>query len=147
VREIKFRAWDKVKEEFIYSDKVAGGMWRFFKLLEDRGIRHFETDEYIGLKDKNGKEIYEGDILLIPDEYTEPILDDGSGPREEANHLAPIVFKDGQFGVDIQESADVFKKGFTSFQTLEWEDGLVSEQQLEVIGNIYENPELLGVEG
>jgi len=60
---LKFRAWDSVQEIFIYSDKVSGGMWRFFKLLEDRGIRHFEAQPFINLPDKNDVEIYEGDIV------------------------------------------------------------------------------------
>ena len=65
MRDLKFRAWNEAKEEFIYSDQIAGGMWRYFKVLEDRGIRHFESQQYTGLKDKNGKEIYEGDILDV----------------------------------------------------------------------------------
>jgi len=148
MREIKFRAWDK-RDRFMFLVREMYWLNKGLEVDDGATVRDCVDGDtgavmqYTGLKDKNGKEIYEGDILLIPDEYTEPILDDGSGPREEANHLAPIVFKGGQFGVDIQESADVFKKGFTSFQTLEWEDSLVSEQRLEVIGNIYENPELL----
>ncbi|GAH10914.1 unnamed protein product [marine sediment metagenome] len=65
MRDRKYRAWDKVKEEFIYSDKIAGGMWRFFKLLEDRGIRHFEADDFTGPHDKNNVAIYEGDLIKL----------------------------------------------------------------------------------
>jgi len=60
-RELKFRAWDDVAGEFIYSEKVPGGLWRYFKLLEDRGIRHFESEQYIGIHDKNKVDIYEED--------------------------------------------------------------------------------------
>ncbi len=59
--EMKFRAWDTIKQEFIYSDKVAGGLWRFFKLLEDRGIRHYESEMFIGRQDTDGADIYDGD--------------------------------------------------------------------------------------
>jgi len=63
--ELKFRAWDEAKQEFIYSDQIAGGMWRFFKALEDRGIRHFQSEQYIGTNDINNKEIYRGDKVML----------------------------------------------------------------------------------
>lgn len=62
--ELKFRAYDPAKEEFIYSDKVAGGMWRFFKELEDKGIRHFESELNTGVSDNKGKQGYLNDIAI-----------------------------------------------------------------------------------
>jgi hypothetical protein len=63
IMELKFRAYDEATESFIYSDLIAGGMWRYFKTLEDRGIRHFESEQYIGAEDKNNKAVYRGDLL------------------------------------------------------------------------------------
>ena len=61
--EMKFRVYDPVTETFIYSEQVAGGLWRFFKTLEDRGIRHSESEMFIGKQDINGKDIYDGDNI------------------------------------------------------------------------------------
>ena len=63
--ELKFRAWDEVTEEFIYSDQIAGGMWRFFKTLIDRGIRHYQAELYTGKQDINSKDIYQGDKVTL----------------------------------------------------------------------------------
>jgi hypothetical protein len=63
--ELKFRAYDEVTESFIYSDQITGGMWRYFKTLEDRGIRHFQSEQYIGKTDIHGKEIYKGDMVQL----------------------------------------------------------------------------------
>lgn len=101
-----------------------------------------EDLQFIGLKDKNYKEVYEDDIVLLPDDYKDRILDDGSGPIEPFNHLSKVVFTNGSFGLQVSESGECFKEGFWSFERIKYESG-DSIEKLEVIGNAYENPELL----
>lgn len=96
--------------------------------------------QFIGLLDKNGKEIFENDILIIPDEYTDRILDDGSGPTEPMNHLVTVIFNAGCFCVEIIDNGDRIKKGHYCWPMLADQ---VPTSEIEIIGNIYENPELL----
>lgn len=91
------------------------------------------------LKDKNGKEIYEGDVLLIPSLWHERILDDGSGPDEPSNQLVAVKIENGCWGVEMMGDA-LFEKRFYSLNEIQTE---ITNEPIEVIGNIYENADLL----
>ena len=115
-REIKFRAWDKS------CDKMRGenGIKDCFSLRSD-GVYN---DDYIlmqftGLKDKNGKEVYEADIVIHDGEK--------------------IVVNYGIQSVDAFEGAGFNLWSFYG-QKL---GGFRLQSEIEIIGNIYENPELL----
>jgi len=145
MREIKFRAWDSQRRVwyFNYCNISGWGIhFEYVRPVENPG-EQFEVMQYTGLKDKAGVEIYEGDILLVEDEYTDRILDDGSGPREPWNHLAPVEFQDGSFGITISEPGDGYsRKGSWPFERILNDIGDTPEE-MEVIGNIHENKELL----
>ncbi|PFD19252.1 hypothetical protein CN305_13655 [Bacillus cereus] len=107
MREIKFRAWDKEFKQF--SDMALN-----YKIADINFYTDYEWMQYTGLKDKNGKEIYEGDVILVI----------------EWNRKYNVVFERGMFKAS----------GSTTFSLVTATNG---ELSCQVIGNIYENPELL----
>ena len=132
MREVKFRAFDKIKCQIAQVLKLdlwgANFEQRNVYLLNGGVSRHigeFELMQFTGLKDKNGKEIYEGDVL------SEPIQID----EEWTNSAIPVIWSDEKSAFCVDFSFD--KDG--SF--IEYLSENCSE--MEIIGNIYENPELL----
>lgn len=125
-REIKFRAWDKKHRKYAKILKVYFGSdgSNLGALIEDYETNYafelqanqVEFEQYTGLKDKNGKEIYEGDVLRFK-------MHTGEYENYE------IVFRDVTF-----EAINADGTNFISYSI--WNIG-------EVVGNIHENPELL----
>jgi len=121
MREIKFKAWYKAKKDFIRLEidtilNLANGD-KTVKL--DTYNNQVVFLQYTGLKDKNGVEIYEGDVLRF----------------DSSLEYHKTVFRKGAFQIDSISS------GFTS--DYHYYLGNVNLSIIEVIGNIYENPELL----
>ena len=130
MREIKFRAWHKEKKYMKYDDIYPDGKrdWAGWEQSFDCMIHvmqmDFELMQFTGLKDKNGKEIYEGDII----EYA--VQDDGGGWDV---CRGSVEFTDCAFQVRLVDGCDF--NGLYEF-LCDWD-------KCEVIGNIHENPELL----
>jgi len=104
-----------------------------------------KQNSILGLQDKNGKNIREGDVLLIPDEYTEIISSIG-GPTEIDNEVYTVIFCKNRaaYGVNILHKSNWFKKGFLSFDMMLADMGEdFIKEEAEILGNIYDNPELV----
>jgi len=128
VREIKFRAWDKKGREMFRvimlsfpvgrNEIIVSGRGGSITLDKRREGRYLM--QYTGLHDKNGKEIYEGDIIK-----TFGLLDNITGPVEFSDYKLTWQIHPSRWNEDV---------GFELFDI---------RVHLEVIGNIYENPDLL----
>jgi len=118
-REIKFRAWDKKTERFQSGFHLTSdGKIIFACLIENED---YILSQFTGLLDKNWKEIFEGDIVRFwanPKDY---------GGYKGHDYIASVEW-------------DEFSVGFI----LSDGHGLRDFEFLQVVGNIYQNPELLG---
>ena len=121
MRDIKFRVWDNERNAMFNSKSVdidffegkieiTSDTIRYDEVYTDE-IKDFELMQYVGCKDKNNKEIYEGDIVKTKE------------------HIGQIIYSKGMFFIDVK--GDFYLPIYN-----------VSES-MEVIGNIYENPDLL----
>ena len=129
MREIKFRAWDKVLFDItkgnrmfeVYGLNISTNYVSAYKETGDEVIHDLRDCilmQYTGLKDKKGKEIYEGDIIKLAH-----------------GHNGIIEFQKGCFVVAM--------KGENNYCYCELK--FYSPEHREIIGNIYENSELLEV--
>ena len=130
MREIKFRVWRNKTKEMIYEN-IDNILHHFsseaevsksctepnpdlecneYKFADAFGYKDSVIMQFTGLKDKNGKEIYEGDIIRLR----------GYGVND-SRKIQDIIFHEGKFQSHL-------------------ENDLIG---CEVIGNIYENPELI----
>lgn len=123
MREIKFRAYDKLLNKMIYNLKYH----RDYKVNSEEEL--FIVMQFTGLKDKQDKEIYEGDIVKMAEGLSE------AWNIYNHNRIFLIKFQEGTFGFD----------NIDRYNEIEFDSifGFDIESDCEVIGNIYENLELL----
>ena len=121
MRDLKFRAWHWFRMDYV--DVLINAEWKLEEPDWDcawtsKVSGNYIIMQYTGLKDKNGKEIYESDLLEYPDSYVW---------TDEAS-IAEIIYWESMRleGVWIDCYID-----YNSFKNC------------EIIGNIYENPDLL----
>jgi len=121
MREIKFRVWDahkrmwteyRIHDGVVYFLDKSTGVWVG---KYDKRYKEFDLMQYTGLKDKNNKEIYEGDIVTLHNGKYKVIFN---------SKEARFVLRDDEFEMNIP---------FTNN----------NNKRMEVVGNIYENPELI----
>lgn len=127
----KFRAWDKRENtmrdvavlHFTKGGKVNSiEYWKTPSELKSYHVRNLVLMQSTGLKDLNGVEIFEGDIVKVT------VNNYGTGERFE--QIDKIVYEDCRF---------CFNDGFYYSETIKYS----GYENKEVIGNVYENPELL----
>lgn len=120
----KFRAWDKIDKELYLVDEINFNRGEFESIGDGitflRGADEVELMQSTGLRDKNGKEIFEGDILFghAGEDFWEVVEFD----TEEGKWIRRDIWYNSK--LDLSENNEF----------------------MEIIGNIYENPELLEVE-
>ena len=143
-RELKFRAWSKKRNKLyevlvLLKDKM-NGLWakcRGLDIIEQKDIvidvqpKDCIIMQYTGLKDKNSKEIYEGDIL------------DSISGAWDIRGLVDF----GMWGwqIDGYYKEDKTKWCFNFGEIMQCYEQIDRFEDFEIIGNIYENPELLEV--
>jgi len=152
-REIKFRGKSKRTGQWIYGDLLTSpnGLLKyivqksnfngaFLENLAPEEVEYGSAGEYTGLKDKNGKEICEGDILKASSEF-KIVLSSGEKVHEPNWEIMDVIFHEGAFKTVI---VNQFNRYFGKLPSKPHHihADLIAEYD-EVIGNIYENPELL----
>lgn len=131
MREIKFRVWNEDTKEMLEIQKHS---FKTNKSMPYGWNMQYEFDglmQYTGLKDKNGNEIYEGDVV----KYTLK-----SYYNKTVTEMIPVTwgsYSDGGEYVDNVECWMIRYKSLSDICDNKY------NQSVEVIGNIYENPELL----
>jgi uncharacterized phage protein (TIGR01671 family) len=129
-REIKFKFWNKKNSRFLQNDnnsidKTIFDLWDWVEVMGT--CTSFPMGDYVfvqctGLTDKNKKEIYEGDILDFTARYKQ------TGPVE-------VIYYGGSFGCVVTDDG-----GLKEFWAL---NHIVQQHYPEIIGNIFENKQLL----
>ena len=150
MRKIKFRAWDWETMSRIFDMGDLSYEWFPNICLDDSWenlMPHIELMQYTGLKDKEWKDIYEWDIIIVG----KVIMSKPNGKYQDIEWKWKIIFMNWWFVVDysynnkqetemdksLREFTWMRKTKFSTFNPLSW------FRDIEIIWNIYETPDLL----
>jgi len=142
MRELKFRAWDNKKCEMLsWEDIRALDMSNIYPFLYMISQENYEVMQHTGLKDKNGKDIYERDIVVEPyfsnvnpnDRNDDDYIDDTPRNYVICYDSKQAKYKSVPFSTYLINAGN---GGWTGYD--------VRYEKLTVIGNIHENLDLLG---
>ncbi len=130
-RIIKFRAWDKKHKNMLFN--VSTGTIVIWSSPDNRSADAEDCIfmQYTGLKDENGKEVYEGDILKN---------------TKNKNQLVEVYWEGCTTDKHSINGGDWINWGGWSFKKVKIDDDFtyaIYQNEIEVIGNIYENPDLI----
>ena len=137
MRELKFRVWGKTEKEFIRYPFAWLSIFDSPDGLEIEDNEDLVVEQYTGLKDKNGKEIYEGDIVALLFGYVPMKTVTTENIRIENAQKAVIHF-------DTTRAAFRYTIQQRTLKDCQFNSG--TRTNMVVIGNIHENPELIGGE-
>lgn len=133
-REIKFRAWNEKRKEYV---KVLGiidkdTILTYHEKLFYEGAKAI-IEQYTGLKDKNGKDIYEGDVVKF------------LFYRKDCIGQVVFDFVDDSDGYYIEKHYGwgIYGGGYNNTSLGDYADDNMNCNLVEIIGNIHENPDLL----
>lgn len=147
----KYRIWNRItsklhhvdglyfdSKEVQYIDEV--GITRFIK------FKNTILMQSTGLHDKNGKEIYEGDVLKFNDEWNDYCYEGYVDGSIEGINYVEIEREKTCFTFGKFETSDSSLLYFMRDECLSFEELITDKEfEFEIVGNIYENPELLEV--
>ncbi len=137
MKNFTFRAYDKKNKKWLMGyrpdrddmafsltgEAIAFGEWGdvFYDFIFNKDGKQFDDldiMQWTGMRDVEGRKIFEGDIVAAVNDKTQP--------------FAPVVFNDGCFEVDAPFEHDQ-----------EYDEFLLWYKRYQVVGNIYDNPEIL----
>jgi hypothetical protein len=141
MREIKFRAWHVNGKEMVYfnPEKIITDQYQCSELATLMNGGYGDVlNQFTGLKDKNGVEIYDSDIVKASYDRVMQIVWCESYKNSDGHSMSRAHFARWELKTLVEPHSNI-----ESWGNVPMNDFCFPESTIEIIGNIYENPELL----